>query len=188
MMQAVAPFEEVVTIAPKPKMIRFRKGLIVAQWVISVVNLLMTVIALLVLHMGWLALINALTGVILSLSIRFLRSQTNRPQVKPIIYLTREGVTIDGVPAIGTILWDEIAAIEPTRFLLSPVVRLVPRDRKRLRARLGAQGKNLWMYRMPGGLGISCTPFSLSPKAMAGRINDYRAVVCSAQSPDTFVR
>ncbi len=174
MIQTAIPSEEVVTIAPKPNMVTFRKRLIVVQWVVFLLNLAMVIVEL-IFKLGVVALGNALACLMLSLVIRLLRNQTNRPQVKPMIHLTPEGIIIDGVPPLGPLAWDEIAAIQPRRFLGVPTVHLIPRDRKGLRARMGDSGKYLWLYRIPGGeLSISCIPFGLSPQELATRITDYR--------------
>jgi len=175
MIRTATPSEDVVTIAPKPNMVRFRKRMMVVQLVVFGLNFIMVIIELLM-KQGYAAMANALTCVMLAFVFRLVRNQTNRPKVKPMIHLTPEGLIVDGVPPLGPIPWDEMSAIVPRRFLGVPTVHLVPRDRKTLRARLGAAGKYLWLYKIPNGeLSLSCIPFGLSPKDLAAQINDYRS-------------
>ena len=107
--------------------------------------------------------------------VRWGLKRLNGPLRNPALLLSSDGLTLKAEPFLGTILWDEIAAIETGRYLSFSVVVVKLKDRAALQARLGNRGRYLRRHEMPGGgLGFPSFPFVLSSDDLVARINRYR--------------
>lgn len=169
--------EEIITIRPKPRMVRFRKVALPIQFALLVLTTFL--IALMVatsrhperaigLLPSWLLQVGSVYFCYTQL--RYRRVE----RIRPVLTLAPEGFTVDGAPYLGPIPWDEIAEIKGMRFLFVPCLRITPKNGKALRARLDRSSRRwLWMFWMPKGLGVSCIPFSESPQELADRVRCY---------------
>jgi hypothetical protein len=93
----------------------------------------------------------------------------------PSLRLTPEGLSVDALPRIGPIPWDEVEEIQAGRFCLMPVIRVRLRDPRSLSARLSRRDRRLlWLYRLPGRcIGLNAAPFGLTPADTAQRLRRY---------------
>ena len=170
------PDETVDTIIfrPKAKMVKFRKFMVPLMYIAAALELLVALLGILI-HSLSLAVMGATAFLFVGLIAWWFIKQTNAPRMKPVMTLSPEGFSVETDPFLGVIPWDEIASVHPGSLLGVPMVRIVPKNKAALCARLGAGGRWLWMYWEPkGGLGFSCIPFGRSPADLAARINRYR--------------
>ena len=165
---------DTVVFSPKPKLVKRRKILLPVVLFAVLLEFAVAVMGF-VLHSFFLIGLGVFYFLFVGLIAVWYVKQTRGPRMKPRMILAPDGFSIETDPYLGVIPWDEIADVQPGRFLGTPMVRIVPKNKAALRQKLGAGGRFMWMYWEPkGGLGVNCIPFGMSPEDLAARVNRYR--------------